>query len=56
LRIVARLWLLGSRWESVSQYTKYFEYAVLSLLASLVGRFIWRRWQKREGQAAGEAN
>jgi len=49
-------WLLGSRWESVSQYTKYFEYAVLALLAVLVGHFLWRRRQRREGQTAGGAN
>jgi membrane protein DedA with SNARE-associated domain len=49
-------WWLGARWESVSQYAKYFEYAVLALLAVLIGRFIWRRWRGGDAQTAGEAS
>lgn len=48
-------WWLGARWESVSPYAKYFEYAVLALLIVLVARFAWRRWHNREEQRPSEA-
>lgn len=48
-------WWLGARWETVGQYTKYFEYATIALLVVLVGRFIWRRWHNREEQRSSGA-
>ncbi len=48
-------WALGERWEEASRYTKFFEYAIIALLAFLIGRFIWRRWHNGKGQATGTA-
>jgi membrane protein DedA with SNARE-associated domain len=44
-------WWLGDRWELVTGYTRYLEYAVLAALVLAVVLFVWRRAGR--GAAAG---
>jgi hypothetical protein len=44
-------WALDEHWEKATRYTKLFEYAIIALLALLVGHFIWRRWRGGTGEA-----
>ena len=36
-------WTLGSQWELVHQYAPVIEYAVLTILAGMILRFLWHR-------------
>ncbi|MDP9373021.1 MAG: DedA family protein [Chloroflexota bacterium] len=49
--LISAGWILGENWESVRNYTQYFEYLTVLLIAALILRFLWRRWSTRGERA-----